>query len=222
MKNKLSLLLSLVVIASVIRSRNALLMFATLSYGAHPDRAVDERGVIVHGHVIEVARTRTRAASGAPIAFLSEHAILRMFERGQDLDDPADANVAFAVIGALGFICNLSDKHRNGGMALRIDRDLLLVGGQHRCINIKADGKAIEDVFLDIRTALSVDEIYSEEQQAMLAQGEAAATAVAAWLVDPLIDDAALAESIPALPRRENYPARMRNASPRYGGETLR
>jgi hypothetical protein len=203
---------NVVVIASQIGSRRALLMFETLSFGAHPDRKVSENGVIIHGHVLQVSRSQPQAASGAPVAFLSEHAIRRIFERGHDLDNPADANVLFTIIGTLGFICLLSEKHRGGGLALRFDRDLLLVGGQHRYPLVRPDGREVEDCFLDIRTALAVDEIKSPEQLAQLAQGEAAAKVVAAWLAEPLADEGNLADRIPALPRRENYPTRIRNA----------
>jgi hypothetical protein len=87
---------------------------------------------------------------------------------------------------------------------------LLMAGAVHRFTKTLADGRSATEAVYDVRTTLSVDET-GARQQRQLEQGQIAAEAVLQWFecADDL-DEAALAEKIPALPRHpDSYPARM-------------
>jgi hypothetical protein len=189
-------------------SRAALMTLATFSYGPHPDRRVQEEGLSIELHILQCSRSRPRCATGIPVAYISRHALNRLYERGHDITENAHTTSVFAVISVLGYLTHLSGQHEDSGMSLLVT-GLLVTGALHRCAKAARSGRVFEETFFDVRTVLSADEL-GVSKQAQLEQGRIAAEIVAEWLLafdDPDLDESALAARIPYLPRREDtYP----------------
>ena len=203
-----------VVLSAASRSRTAFVAFATFSYGAHPDPAVRaEEGLNLAFHMLICARSRPGCAVGVPVAFISRHAMNRLYERGHDIVEPGQATNIFAFTAVLGFLAHRSKRHQ--GLSLAFN-DTLLVGALHRHARRDASG---EDCYFDVRTVLPIDEL-GAGKQALLEQGRIAAAVVGEWLSDEEVDPEALAERIPFMPHREDsYPKRMADrASATNGG----
>jgi hypothetical protein len=184
--------------------RSAGVLFATLSAGVHPLVGVEEEGVnIAHHYVMSRRNGAISASSGTDIAFISRHAIGRLHERGHSLTDNK-ASCVLACVGILGLLTRGSSKHVNGGLCLQYD-DTLIVGSlKHALQRVGDDGRKVNGTVYDVRTALLTEEVNS---QAMREQGIHATIAVAKWLDNRGIgrENEALAESIPYMPRREDY-----------------
>ena len=104
-------------IATQCRSRNAYMLFATFSYGRHPDLGVvKEKGLAIELHYLHCSRSRPSHAVGIPVAFVSRHAMNRLYGRGHDITDNTSATGVFAFVGVLGFLMHQSKKHAGGGM----------------------------------------------------------------------------------------------------------
>ena len=181
------------------------LVFATFSYGSHPDPAVSEEGLNIVIHIISIKRSGPGRAVGIPVAYVSRHAINRLYERGHDITENVHATGAIAFIGILGFLTRHSPQHTNSGLSLLFG-ETLIVGAQHRFAKPNWKGEVTEEAVFDVRTVLPADEI-GDSRAALLEQGRAAADAVVRWLKDEAYERP-LAEQIPVLPRREDsYPA---------------
>ncbi len=194
------------------RSRAARLMFFTFSYGRHPDPAVPhEEGLTIALHIIVDGRKRSMWTSGVPLAFISRHAMNRLYERSA-ITENADASTAFAVAGMLGYLTHLSDKHADSALNLLFDK-LILTGGIHRCTLTLRNKRPGEIRFFDVRTVLPEAEL-GDSRYAQIEQAKMAASAVRVWLESEDIDERAYAEAIPYLPRRaDNYPTLVRKTS---------
>jgi hypothetical protein len=197
-------------IASQCRSRNAFMLFATFSYGRHPDpKVVKEEGLSIEIHLLHCSRSHPTHAVGIPVAYISRHAMNRLYERGHDITDNARATSVFAFVGVLGFLTHRSKKHVDGGMHM-VFSDLLMAGSLHCFTKICDSGRQFEETIFDVRTVLLVDNL-GDSQWALLEQGRTAAAAVVAWFRDSEgdLDEKQLAEAIPRLERREDvYPLR--------------
>jgi hypothetical protein len=187
-----------------VAKRAAFLMFATFEVGPHPDPLVKEDdGLVITIRALKVSRTVPASCiAGVPVAYISRHAMKRLFEHGHDINDNSKATGLFGCIGVLGFLLSHSKVHEGGGMALNFS-DLLVVGGMHR-----TRGRPIQSTFYDVRTVLPLAEVGPSKWD-QIEQGAAAADVVIAWLRDTDVDIAAMVELIPALPRRDHYPVRM-------------
>ena len=87
-------------IATNCRGRMAMLMFATFNIGVHPDPRVKEDGLTVVLHAIHCSRSRFARVTGIPVAYISMHALRRLFERGYDItEDTSHARRHFAFVG---------------------------------------------------------------------------------------------------------------------------
>jgi hypothetical protein len=198
----------LVLTAGTASNRNAHLMFFTFSIGPHPDPVVEEDGLTISMHIIQCARSRPVWSSGVPVAYISRHAIKRLYERNHEIVENVDASSLFAFVGTLGYLVHSCDRHRDGGLHMLFD-DTLMAGGQHRFTKVYPGGHAFEERFFDVRTVLLADEI-GPHRQCQLEQGDIATAAVLGWFRDADgLATAELAELIPCLPRREDhYPLR--------------
>jgi hypothetical protein len=188
-------------------SRTALMTLATFSCGPHPDRRVKEEGLSIELHIIQCSRSKPRCATGIPVAYISRHALNRLYERGHDIRENSHAVSIFAFIGALGYLSRWSEQHVDGGMSLLL-AGLLVVGAVHRCDKTASSGRVFEETFYDVRTVLPADEA-GPSIQAQLAQGRAATAVVEEWLrgTSDDLDEKELATRIPSLPRRaDHYP----------------
>ena len=183
-----------IVLAVGGRSRNAYLMFATFSIGNHPDPAVEEEGLKIVLHIVRCSRNGHSRAVGIPVAYVSKHAIGRLYERGCDITENIHATSAFAFIAVLGYLTHGSKKHVDGGLSLLFSKTLL-VGSLHRFD---------EETFLDVRTVLPVDDI-GPGRQSLIDQATAATSVVLEWFANAEdLDERELAERIPFLPRRQD------------------
>ena len=119
----------------------------------------------------------------------------------------------FAFLGVLGYLTHRVHKHLGGGLHLRFG-SVLAAGGLHRFHQDLSEAAASRRMRLDVRTVLAVDDL-SPSKAAMLEQGQIAAGAVLEWFRDGEdLDEGALAERIPTLPRHEDsYPARAIGAA---------
>ena len=79
------------VMADWCGSRTALMMLASFSYGPHPDRRVKEEGLNIELHIIQCSRSKPRCAIGIPVAYISRHALNRLYERGHDIRENSHA-----------------------------------------------------------------------------------------------------------------------------------
>jgi hypothetical protein len=150
-------------------------MLLTLSYGPHPDPRVKEEGLGIRVHVIQCSRSRPRCACDIPVAYISRHAMNRLYERGYDITEKADATNIFIFIGGLGYLvnsANLSGHHIDGGLSLAVS-NTLVVGALHRFTSTNAGGRPIGEVVFDVRTVLAVDEA-GPGQQPQIEQGRIA------------------------------------------------
>jgi hypothetical protein len=190
-------------------SRTAFLMFATFRIGPHPDQRVKEQGLSIVLHILQCGRCAPSRATGIPVAYISKHAMARLYERGHDIIENIHAASAFAFAGVLGYIAHRSPKHVDGGLCLLFS-DTLMVGSLHRFATTDVRGRAFDETFFDVRTVLAADAI-GDSKWSLLEQGRAAASAVIEWLdsEDPPPEEE-LAERIPRLERREDcYPTAM-------------
>ena len=182
-------------------------MFATFAYGNHPNPAVREEGLSIELHFIHCSRSHPSRAVGILVAYISKHAMSRLYERGHDITENIHATGAFAFIGVLGYLTHRSPKHIDGGMHM-VFSDLLAVGALHRFTRTYRNGKQVEETVYDVRTVLLVDEL-GPRRQGLLEQGNAATSAVIAWFKGAAgeFDEKQLAERIPRLERRgDDYP----------------
>ena len=195
-------------VATSCGRRTAILIFATFSAGPHPDPRVKEDGLTVVLHAIRCCRSRFARVTGIPVAYVSMHAVRRLFERGYDITENSRANSVFALIGGLGYLTLRSVEHANGGLSLLVS-NILVVGSQHRCVKIYPNGREFEEAFFDVRTVLDANEI-GPANQSLLEQGRIAAAVIAGWFEgEDDLPHSELAERIPPLPRREGiYPLR--------------
>jgi hypothetical protein len=154
-----------ILIALQCRSRTAFLMFATFAYGNHPNPAVREEGLSIELHFIHCSRSHPSRAVGILVAYISKHAMSRLYERGHDITENIHATGAFAFIGVLGYLTHRSPKHIDGGMHM-VFSDLLAVGALHRFTRTYRNGKQVEETVYDVRTVLLVDELGPRRQQA--------------------------------------------------------
>jgi hypothetical protein len=195
------------VMADWCGSRTALMMLASFSYGPHPDRRVKEEGLNIELHIIQCSRSKPRCAAGIPVAYISRHALNRLYERGHDICENIHAVSIFAAIGGLGYLSRWSEQHVDGGMSLLL-AGLLVVGAVHRCDKTASSGRVFEETFYDVRTVLPAEEA-GPSMRAQLAQGRVAAEVVEEWLRDTSddLDEKELAARIPYLTRRaDHYP----------------
>ena len=128
-------------------------MFATFSTGNHPNPAVKEEGLSIELHVLRCSRSHPSRAVGIPVAYISKHAMNRLYERGHDITENSHATGAFAFIGVLGYLTHHSAKHVDGGMHMAFS-DLLMVGTLHRFMKTYRNGKQVEETIYDVRTVL--------------------------------------------------------------------
>jgi hypothetical protein len=202
-------------VANHCASRTAILMFATFRIGPHPDpRVIKEEGLSIELHILQCSRSHPSYTVGVPVAYISRHAMNRLYERGHDITDNSHATSVFAFIGVLGFLTHRSKKHADGGMHM-VFSDLLMAGSLHCFTKTYYSGRQFEETIFDVRTVLSANEL-GDSQWALLEQGRAAAGAVAAWFRDAEgdLDESRLAEAIPRLERREDgYPLRVAGRS---------
>ncbi len=193
-------------------SRNASRMFAVFSAGNHPDPAVCEDGVSIRLFALRCTRLKSQHVAGQPIAFVSGHALKRLFERGADIVENLHAHMVLAFIAVAGFIAGSSDRLADSGLYLRFG-EVLLAGGLHEFAwaGPKSGPHAVR--IFDVRTVLDVDGI-GPARQPQLDQGEIVSDVVSEWLRnDDDLDETTLADRIPALPRHEgHYPATVRGA----------
>lgn len=185
-------------------NRSAGLMFAAMSAGENPFLGVDEEGVnITQYNIISQRNGDLYVLPDLDIAYVSKHAIGRLHERGHDLTN-MKATCVLACVGILGLLTRDSAKHVDGGLCLQYD-DTMIVGSlKHatKCVNGKHD---INATLFDVRTALLASDIVDP---VMRKQGALATHAVAKWLDDRTVSSSfnlKLAESIPFIPRREDF-----------------
>jgi hypothetical protein len=184
-------------------SRNAQLILVSIGFGPHPDALSKEQGITLSLHLVESTRSRSRVLAGAPLGFISNHAVRRMHERDPAVTGYDHVIAALGLLSVLASTLSGSPQHRDGGIHLEFG-GLLLVGAMHAKPEYKT-------TILDVRTALEVDELLPV-QRPMLEQGRAATEMVRLWLTsdDHDLDIETLAARIPALPRRaDNYLAAL-------------
>lgn len=180
------------------------LMFATLSAGENPLMGIDEEGVNINQHYLYCQRGgNVLALCGSDLAFVSNHAIGRMHERGCDLDDNK-ATCLLSCIGALGLITRHSEKHANSGMSLHYGHTIVVGALRHTVRETIGLKRKIAETFFDVRTALPAIDIKNQE---IIDQALHATVAVSNWLNHRGIDselNSKLAADIPFLPKRDS------------------
>lgn len=177
-------------------------MFATFAIGEHPDPMVQEEGVCISMHAIICSRSRPSWTSGVPVAFVSRHALQRLYERGHNVTF-GNATSLLAWIAA-GYLTTAPRNTSAAGFS-----DVMVAGGLHRFMKTQSNGRPFEESFFDVRTVLPTDEIGAGRAH-QLEQGGIVADVIAEWFENadgPSVKE--LAEKIPFLPKREDhYPTR--------------
>jgi hypothetical protein len=193
------------------KRRRATPVFATFSVGQHPDIRVDEAGITITVHLLACGRSQNLCAPDLVVSFVSDHALKRLFERDHTADSEV-ASSALCYLAVRGFIVGQTEKHAGGGMHLLL-KNTLVAGHMHQFPRLCRNGRINDECVFDIRTVLERDEL-GPSKQAQLEQGSEAARAVLDWLEDDEgLAGEALAERIPALPRRDSYSARRQQSS---------
>ena len=189
------------------KSRKAHLALASFVYGAHPDARVQEEGFSITLHIVQCSRSQPRCWVGIPVAYISRHALNRLYEHGDDIENN-HVTAAIAYVAVLGYLAHYCERLFDSGLYLRFG-DLLAAGAMHRFDKLWPDGRASEERIYDVRTVLPADEI-GPARQHQLRQGELAAAAVTDWFENAdSLDEETLVDAIPFLPRREDhYPVR--------------
>lgn len=182
------------------------MIFISFGTSKNPLRGLGtEHGINARLHSVQCDRHGAGSvASGRQLAYLPWHAIARMHQRSEALTS-SQVDSALIAVAALGLIIGCNDKHAGGAMSLDLG-DLLLTGAVRMSVQGCSDGSKTGCCFLDVRTALPIDDA---TDTAMRKQGLAAREAAIAWLGDRTSDGEVYAGRIPYIAGRDDdYTAR--------------
>jgi hypothetical protein len=177
--------------------------FQTLTYevAQHPLTNDGYEGIIVRSYNCFLKRNGVIAVSkeGTRLAFLSWHALARLYERSDV--DIFTANGVVAMCGIAGLLLREATQHKNGGINLATGD--VLCTGVLRC----EEGKR----FFDVVTALPPNELH----KAMWEQGNAVTNAVVDYIKGDNADPRGWGNNIPVLPFRNfDYVSRTLEKKP--------
>lgn len=177
------------------RSRSAMLWLLTYEVEQHQLTNIGNKGIAVRSHFIVLQRNgRISCGTNSLIAFVSWHALGRMYERTKV--DLFGANGVVAYCGIAGLLLRESEKHLNTGINVTLEG--MVCTGVLRVGNPDPDGQRYQ--FFDVVTVLPSD-LYDKQK---LAQGRVITEAVTKYITGDDADPDVFAEKIPILPFRDD------------------
>ena len=180
------------------RKRSGLFQVLVYDVDKHPLTGGGYDGVIVRSCFYKLQRIGSAAFWANKVAFISWHALGRLYERSKF--DMQEANKVVCMLGIAGMLMRESDKHNNNGVNVAFEDDLLCAGVM-RYLHAIENGKVRETCFFDCLTTLSAGEPKYAQQRA---QGGHLAHAVKAYMDAESADPRGYADAIPVLPFNRN------------------
>jgi hypothetical protein len=173
------------------RSRSGYFEVLTWEVSKHPLTNAGYEGVIVRSYDFLLQRTgRILVGQGSKLAFLSWHALARMYERSEaDIFDHIVAGCGMA-----GLLMRESDKHANTGINYATNENLLCAG----VLRVASNDDGTSYGFFDVLTAFQPNEEGPQAEQ--WKQGCAVAWAVNKYAKADDSDPSGYADKIPVLP----------------------
>ena len=185
----------------ITRKRSGLFQVIVYDIAKHPLTGGGYEGIIVRSCFYRLQRRGCITFWSNKVAFVSWHALGRLYERSKY--DMREANEVVGMLGIAGMLMRESRKHHNGGINVALDDDMLCTGVLRHVTGIE-DGKPRETRFFDVLTTLPG----SEPQYALMrAQGGCIAGAVLAYMESDSSDPRGYADKVPVLPyiRDDDY-----------------
>jgi hypothetical protein len=173
------------------RKRSGMFQLLTHEVSKHPSTESGYDGIMICSHSCRLQRIGCVTVSGSRVAFVSWHALGRLYERSS-----VSAEDAWSVVGLLGIaglLMRESNKHLNGSVNVAVEGDILCTG-----ILRPLDGCR---PFFDCLTVLPGDEPKYTNQ---FHQGKHVANAVMKYLRSDSADPRHYADKVPALPFNRN------------------
>jgi hypothetical protein len=184
----------------VSRKRSGLFQVIVYDIAPHPLTGTGNDGIIIRSCFYKLQRRGCASFWSNKVAFVSWHALGRLYERSNFSMD--EANEVVCSLGIAGMLMRESEKHYNGSINLAFDDDLLCTGVLRYLSGIE-DGKRRETRFFDCLTTISAgDPKYARQR----AHGGYVASAVKAYMDSDSSDPRGYADKVPVLPfNREDY-----------------
>jgi hypothetical protein len=172
------------------RKRSGAFDIITWSVAQHPVRPGRYDGILISGHFCRLQRTGRLSMFGKAHAFMSWHALGRLYERW-DAGTLDMAAVFIGLIGVAGMLMSESARHCNNEMNLAFE-------GVH-CVGVMRHAPQ-GYYFFDCLTVLPDEPKYAKQ----LAQGAMTADAVLQFIKGDDSDPRGYAELVPVLPFTRN------------------
>lgn len=173
------------------RKRSGLFQLLTHEVAKHPATKRGYDGIMLCSYYCRLQRNGCITASGNRVAYISWHALGRLYERSDT--NMEDAWSVVGLLGITGFLMRESDKHLNGGVNIAVEGNLLCTG----VLRMLNNGIP----FFDCLTVLPSDDPQYARQ---FDQGKHVADAVTKYLDSDSADPRHYADKIPALPFTRN------------------
>jgi hypothetical protein len=184
----------------MVRKRSGLFQVLVYDVAKHPLTGSGYEGVIVRSCFYRLQRIGCATFWSNKVAFVSWHALGRLYERSGF--DMREANAVVCMLGIAGMLMRESEKHNNNSINIAFDHDMLCTGVMRHLTGIE-DGKPRKTVFFDCLTMLPGGEPKYAQQRA---QGGHVAHAVKTYMDSDSADPRGYADKIPVLPfNRDDY-----------------
>jgi hypothetical protein len=186
------------------KKRTAQLVFMTVEFGRHPLSGVDEDGVNIMEHTLYCNRHGDiELTFGIGVAYVSRHAMQRLYERSEHDRDFNETMACLASIGMYGFMLRDNDRLADSTICLKLDNTLLATGRMWHAIGTaQNNASTVQCSIYGVSTFLDAEQIVERNK---VEQGEIAMAALHKWAVDHKHSPAMRAEltdAIPFLPLR--------------------
>ena len=174
------------------RKRSGTFQLLTHEVSKHPSTESGYDGIMLRAYYCRLQRIGRISVAESKVAFVSWHALGRLYERSET--NMEDAWSVVGMLGIVGFLMREADKHLNGGINIAVEGDILCTG----VLRIHDDVP-----FFDCLTVLPSDDPKYAKQ---FLQGKFVANAVMSYLDSDSADPRGYADKVPALPfSRSDY-----------------
>lgn len=193
------------IVSDHCRGRNAALDMLRVTLSDHPLRRMkSESGMLVYMDLFRCSRSNGRTCTllGLETAYVSNHALGRLYERGM-YDTYGKAINIGVYCGLLGIVLRMADQHHKGEVNLRLN-DVILTGvlihAQKRVEGLSKE--CLDGTYIDFRTCIPYDESHPKRRE----QADRSAEVVNKMLEKDVDGETfeTIASRIPYIPRRED------------------
>jgi hypothetical protein len=173
------------------RKRSGLFQVLTHEVSKHPATKEGYDGIMICSYHCHLQRIGCVSVSGSRVAFVSWHALGRLYERSST--NMEDAWNIVGLLGIAGLLMRYSDQHLNNSVNVAVEGDILCAGVLRPLNGCNP--------FFDCLTVLPSDEPKYANQ---FLQGKHVANAVMTYLHSDSADPRHYADKIPVLPFNRN------------------